>query len=199
MNALKLAAAAAEGINITTNGNKENVTTDFKTAPNVTGKAPMKGQPSKKKVNPKERAGEEDTDTDEANQSSMIIGIESISTKKKKKSAEKSVGSGTVKWYNPIKGFGFITMDNEEDIFVGRVGILPAKSLQDGERVQFVIKKTEKGNEAIDVTGPRGAPLKEWEPRNEDRKKDSDKENATKPKPIKNKEKNKKKQKYIKR
>ena len=55
--------------------------------------------------------------------------------------------SGTVKWFNDAKGFGFITPESGEDLFVHFRAIQGNgfKSLQEGERVTFVVTKGPKG------------------------------------------------------
>lgn len=60
---------------------------------------------------------------------------------------------GTVKWFNAEKGFGFITADDGEDIFVHFSGIKSDgyKTLEDGARVQFNTEVTDRGTKAIDV------------------------------------------------
>jgi cold shock CspA family protein len=60
---------------------------------------------------------------------------------------------GTVKWFNGTKGFGFITLDNGDEIFVHFRSIRGEgrRSLEDGQRVSFVVASTEKGPQAEDV------------------------------------------------
>jgi CspA family cold shock protein len=60
---------------------------------------------------------------------------------------------GTVKWFNFNKGFGFITRENGEDIFVHFRSIRGKgrKSLPEGQRVEFVVTKGDKGLQAEDV------------------------------------------------
>ena len=60
---------------------------------------------------------------------------------------------GVVKWFNVSKGFGFITKDNGEEIFVHFRSIRGEgrRSLRDGQRVSFVEAATEKGPQAEDV------------------------------------------------
>jgi len=63
--------------------------------------------------------------------------------------------SGTVKWFNDAKGYGFITMeDGKGDCFVHFSAIEGAgfKSLQEGERVEFDVVQGEKGPKAENVT-----------------------------------------------
>lgn len=60
---------------------------------------------------------------------------------------------GQVKWFNVSKGFGFITKDDGEEIFVHFRSIRGEghRSLRDGQRVSFVEAQTEKGPQAEDV------------------------------------------------
>lgn len=60
---------------------------------------------------------------------------------------------GTVKWFNPAKGFGFITRDDGQDIFVHYRSIQGSSSraLREGQRVDFVPGMGSKGPQAEDV------------------------------------------------
>lgn len=62
------------------------------------------------------------------------------------------MNKGTVKWYNEVKGFGFIATDNGEDIFVHRTGLDSTYGgLQPEQEVSFDTKQGEKGLFAINV------------------------------------------------
>ena len=60
---------------------------------------------------------------------------------------------GTVKWFNESKGFGFITKEDGEDIFVHHTSIVGSgfKSLTEGQAVEFDVEKTPKGPRATNV------------------------------------------------
>jgi len=61
--------------------------------------------------------------------------------------------TGTVKWFNNAKGYGFIGRENGEDVFVHHTGIRGDgyKSLQEGEQVEFTVEQGTKGPQATDV------------------------------------------------
>ena len=61
--------------------------------------------------------------------------------------------TGTVKWFNDKKGFGFIENDEGGDVFVHHTSIQGAgfKTLAEGERVTFDIEQGEKGPKAVNV------------------------------------------------
>ncbi len=60
---------------------------------------------------------------------------------------------GTVKWFNDAKGYGFITRQNGEDVFVHFSAIQGKgfRSLQEGQAVQFEVTKGPKGWQAENV------------------------------------------------
>ncbi|MBN2259156.1 MAG: cold-shock protein [Clostridiales bacterium] len=61
---------------------------------------------------------------------------------------------GTVKWFNSEKGYGFITVDNGEDVFVHFSAIQTDgfKTLDEGQRVEFEIIEGDKGPQASNVS-----------------------------------------------
>jgi CspA family cold shock protein len=64
-----------------------------------------------------------------------------------------AMASGTVKWFNEQKGFGFITQDNGPDVFVHYSAIEETgfKSLNEGDQVQFEVVPGPKGPQAKSV------------------------------------------------
>lgn len=67
---------------------------------------------------------------------------------------EATMATGTVKWFNDSKGFGFITPDGGgEDLFAHFAEIKSGgfKSLQEGQKVSFEVKQGPKGKQAANI------------------------------------------------
>ena len=63
------------------------------------------------------------------------------------------MAQGTVKWFNDAKGFGFITQEGGEDVFVHHTAIQMEgfRSLAEGDRVEFEVTRGPKGLQAANV------------------------------------------------
>ena len=63
------------------------------------------------------------------------------------------MAQGTVKWFNDAKGFGFISQEGGEDVFVHHTAIQAEgfRSLAEGDRVEFEVVKGPKGLQAQNV------------------------------------------------
>ena len=62
--------------------------------------------------------------------------------------------TGTVKWFNATKGFGFIEQDEGEDVFVHYSAIAGDgyRTLEEGQRVEYTVVDSDKGPQAQEVT-----------------------------------------------
>ena len=59
---------------------------------------------------------------------------------------------GKVKWYDEVKGFGFIETEDSGDVFVHRTSLVsPFAGLESDQEVQFEIKQGDKGLVAVNV------------------------------------------------
>ena len=67
--------------------------------------------------------------------------------------------TGTVKWFNDAKGFGFISREGGPDVFVHFSAIQSSgfKTLAEGDQVEFEIEQGQKGPQAANVTKIGGA------------------------------------------
>ncbi len=61
---------------------------------------------------------------------------------------------GTVKWFDSVKGFGFIEREEGKDVFVHHTAITGEgyKNLEEGQRVEFIVTQGQKGPQAQEVT-----------------------------------------------
>ncbi len=60
---------------------------------------------------------------------------------------------GTVKWFNGSKGYGFLSQENGEDVFVHFSAIVGGgnQSLRQGQKVEYSIEESPKGSQAVNV------------------------------------------------
>ncbi len=63
------------------------------------------------------------------------------------------MAKGTVKWFNDKKGFGFISQENGDDVFVHQTAIQSKgfRTLAEGDKVEFEVMKDQKGYKATKV------------------------------------------------
>jgi cold shock protein len=66
------------------------------------------------------------------------------------------MANGTVKWFNDAKGYGFISQEGGEDVFVHHTAIQMDgfRTLKEGDRVEFEVTKGPKGLQAANVRRP---------------------------------------------
>ena len=85
--------------------------------------------------------------------SPLLTGSDSSQQKIQKQEKETLMETGIVKWFNDAKGFGFISRQNGEDVFVHFSAIQAGgfRSLQEGQSVEFEVTKGPKGWQAENV------------------------------------------------
>jgi len=61
--------------------------------------------------------------------------------------------NGTVKWFNPEKGFGFITSEDGQDVFAhfSQINVEGFKTLEEGQKVTFTVSEGQKGPQAENI------------------------------------------------
>ena len=61
--------------------------------------------------------------------------------------------TGTVKWFNDAKGFGFLSQEGGKDVFVHHSAIVAEgfRSLTEGDKVEFTVEQGPKGPSAVNV------------------------------------------------
>jgi CspA family cold shock protein len=61
--------------------------------------------------------------------------------------------TGTVKWFDATKGFGFITPEEgDKDVFVHKSGVVGDADLNEGDRVSYETEDSDRGPRAVKVT-----------------------------------------------
>ncbi len=58
---------------------------------------------------------------------------------------------GTVKWYNPRKGFGFIQGEDEKDVFVHSTALPMGTDISENDQVEYQVEDSERGQRATKV------------------------------------------------
>ena len=105
-----------------------------------------------------EEEGEEEVSAEEPVAEEEVSAEEPVAEEEVEEEAEEEAKegerlTGTVKWFSNPKGYGFISRDDGEDVFVHYSSISGGgfRSLEEGERVEFSIEQSDKGPRAVDV------------------------------------------------
>ena len=83
----------------------------------------------------------------------MQFFVSTIQLQSYKEGGTRTMAKGTVKWFNNSKGYGFITPESGNDVFVHHSAIQGDgyKSLDEGQSVEFDIEQGPKGEQAVNV------------------------------------------------
>lgn len=82
----------------------------------------------------------------------MVIVVAVVAVATNVENVTNQLMKGTVKWYDAVKGFGFIQSEDNKDLFVHRSGVKDnVFSLEAGQSVEFEIKENDKGPVAFNV------------------------------------------------
>lgn len=99
-------------------------------------------------------AGFEDTANDEEFEDFEEVeeGVEAETPEEEDMADEERI-TGTVKWFNTEKGYGFISRESGSDVFVHYSAIRGTgfRNLTEGDRVEFSVESNPKGPQAVDV------------------------------------------------
>ena len=76
-----------------------------------------------------------------------------IPAKSRRERGDMVMAEGIVKWFNEKKGYGFISTDEGQDVFVHYSSIVGTgfKTLYEGQRVRFDVEQGQKGPQAVNV------------------------------------------------
>jgi CspA family cold shock protein len=113
---------------------------------------------SEQDVNTEQAIGtEQATDTEPETDTEQAMSADQEADTEQEANTEPETDSGretgTVKWFNAAKGYGFISREGKEDVFVHYSAIKEDgfKKLVEGQRVEFGLEKTDKGLAAANV------------------------------------------------